>query len=651
MSLIFNRNDLPTQLFSVPELDFSGDLFVDRLSGLWFRLGAVTLKPQPDGRGVEDLIRRQSVLLSPEGFAEIYDKLESVGDVIRDLGKPDGFLRHDGDRKEYAYTPFHRFEISSTPVTCEPLVFIRTLNSVEELFINPDLKLFFELEEKTNDLWWDAIRGVEVLRRSTIENLQTVEVRVSYLKKYLQQRQLSLMIGHYRHLHLLDPSPDAIEAYLKEDIEFGSKDQGSKAIVQNWGLQPEFLGKGQFLPRRLHLWYEIKPPVIDIDDPWAEEPPFDPYEFTLPTANGPVAPGRFSRYRYGEEGEFKGSSCDFMDRVYFNQEVLSKYEGSSGCKVSDDGSVSCRDNWSLWRSTSRIGNELLSTAIGDFAEGVPLEEWPHWKQYAVDSPSVETRKVLAQEQTIPNAVNALVDELESLNAMFQNLANTVNVELLTPLWCGSVESPAGRQLKWVYPTTADDDEFLKRVTFLSTLVIDGLTPKSLRRVVRVWGEDLHRDQQNQSLGSRKLLERLYAVIFAPINKRNQSLGSRKLLERVSLITVLIEDFQPRCAEIPELVRVAEGQSLDTVDTELESELRESYCKTRKMLAPLAFLYDLRSHGGVAHPPDSRRVKSATENLGLSAENWHRSDYLNLLNIVTDSVRKTCDQFSAAVRTY
>lgn len=567
------------------------------------------------------------MLLSSEGFAEIYDKLESVGDVIRDLGKPDGFLRHDGDRKEYAYTPFHRFEISSTPVTCEPLVFVRTLNSVEELFINPDLELFFELEEKTNDLWWDAIRGVEVLRRSTIENLQTVEVRVSYLKRYLQQRQLSLMVGHYRHLHLLDPSPDAIEVYLKEDVEIGSKDQGSKAIVQNWGLQPEFLGQGQFLPRRLHLWYEIKPPAIDIDDPWAEEPPFDPYEFTLPTSNGPVAPGRFSHYRYGEGGEFKGSSCDFMDRVYFNQEVLSKYEGSSGCKVSDDGSVSRRDNWSLWRSTSRIGNELLSTAIGDFAEGVPLEEWPHWKQYAVDPPSVETRKVLAQEKTIPNAVNALVDELESLNAMFRYFANTVNVELLSPLWCGSVESPAGRQLKCVYPTTADDDEFLKRVTFLSTLVIDGLTPKSLRRVVRAWGEDLHRDQQNQSL------------------------GSRKLLERVSLIAVLIEDLQPNNAEISELVRVVEGQPLDTVDTDLECELREAYCKTRKMLASLAFLYDLRTHGGIAHAPDSRKVETVASKLGLSTKNWHRTDYLNLLNIVTDSVSKTCEQFSAAVRTY
>lgn len=629
MSLIFNRNDLPTHLFSVPELDFSGDLFVDRLSGLWFRLGALTLKPQPDDRGVEDLVRRQSMLLSPDGFTEIYDKLDSVGNVIHDLGKPGGVIRHDGDRKEYSYLPFHRFEISFTSVTCEPLVFIRASNSVEELFINPDLGLFFELEEKTNGIWWDARRGVEVLRRSTIENenLQIVEVGVDYLKRYLQQRQLSLMVGHFRHLHLFDPSPTSIEKYIEKDLECGSADQGSKAIFQNWGLRTDVFETAPFLQSRLHLWFEIKPPAIDIDDPWAEEPPFNPYEFTLPTQKGPVAPGRFNHYRFGEGGKFKGCSCDFMDRVYFNQEVLSKYEGSSGFTVSDDGSVSCRDYWSLWRSTSRIGNELLSTAIGDFARGVPLEEWPHWKQYAVDPPSVETRKVLAQEQTIPNAVSALVDELKSLNAMFQNLANTMALELPQPLWRGPANSLAGHPLKWVYPTTADDNEFLKRATLLSTLVIDGLTDKSLQRVIQAWGDNLH------------------------LHRQNQPLGSRKLLERVSLIAVLIENLQPNNADIPELVRVAEGQPTDTFDSELKTELRRSYCKIRKMLAPLVFLYELRTHGGIAHALDRRTVETVASKLGLSTKNWHRTDYLNLLNIVTDSVRKTCDQFSAAVRTY
>ena len=64
-----------------------------------------------------------------------------------------------------------------------------------------------------------------------------------------------------------------------------------------------------------------------------------------------------------------------MDRVYFRQEALIKYEEASGFEMKDDGSVSCYHYWGLARSTARLGNELCSTAIGDFAEGVPFEEW------------------------------------------------------------------------------------------------------------------------------------------------------------------------------------------------------------------------------------------------------------------------------------
>jgi hypothetical protein len=89
-----------------------------------------------------------------------------------------------------------------------------------------------------------------------------------------------------------------------------------------------------------------------------------------------------------------------MDRIYFRQEVLAKYEGMSGFKVDDDDGVSCY-HWSLRRSTSRLGNELVSTAIGDFAEGVPVEEWPYWKEYAVEPPSPETSKMIVAEPGHP----------------------------------------------------------------------------------------------------------------------------------------------------------------------------------------------------------------------------------------------------------
>jgi len=51
------------------------------------------------------------------------------------------------------------------------------------------------------------------------------------------------------------------------------------------------------------------------------------------------------------------------------------------------------------------------------------------------------------------------------------------------LWRGSLDSLAGRQLKWVYPATADDDEFLKRATLASTLVIEALEPELIRQLL------------------------------------------------------------------------------------------------------------------------------------------------------------------------
>lgn len=117
MASIFNRHDLPDHLFNIPDLDFHEDLFVDHLGGLWFRLGAWTIQSQRNIRGVENVIERHSIMLSPRQFSEIYDKLESVGNVIHDLGKLGGFVRSDGKEKAYSYAPFHRFNLSFTSVS------------------------------------------------------------------------------------------------------------------------------------------------------------------------------------------------------------------------------------------------------------------------------------------------------------------------------------------------------------------------------------------------------------------------------------------------------------------------------------------------------------------------------------------------------
>ncbi len=611
MSVIISREGTPSHLFSVPELDFSEDLFVDRTGAPWFRLGARTVTRRRDARNVEGEIFRQSLVLASESFADIFDQLESVGNVIRRLGTAGGIVY--GDRG-YQYSPFHKFEFPFTSVVAEPLVFEHQDTSTVRFFINPDLWLFLKLEERSREggIWWDPRRGVDALLQRVIDDgaLEVVDIRTDYLLKYLQARQMSLLVGHYSQLLLFNPPLTSVEAFVNEDVTLGSPEQGSKALLQNWGLRREF--QETYLQRRLHLWFQIAPPELDLDDPWSDRPSFDPYAFTLPTDVGPVAPYRW-RSR-GTEGEaFSGGVCDFMDRVYFRQEVLGKYEGTSGFDVGDNGSVSCY-YWGLTRSTSRVGNELVSTAIGDFAEGVPLEEWPHWGQYAVEPPSRETVRVIVQEVRIPDAVNAVVEALHALNTIFADVALLLGVRIRNPLWGGSVESLAGHQLKWTYLAAADDAEFLKRATLASTLFLDGLRTASLINILRSIGSHLHENDQNPP----------------------RPLGSRKLLQRLTLIAVLIEVFRPDRAVIPDLVSNAEGRSRNDDDA-LQMDLDKINEDVRACFAPLAFLYDLRTYGGLAHPPNREGASNAAVQLGLPERNWHRTDFLRLLRLVEQGI--------------
>lgn len=632
MSTIIDQDSAPGHLSAIPELDFSSDLFAERVYGPWFRLGARTVTGHRDERGVEDVLSRQSILIPVGSFGNLFDKLESIGNVIHNLGKAQGWVRRSGQSEEYRYAPFYEFEFPLTSKVGEPLVFVRSSTSAVELFINPDLWMFFELEERSPGcgIWWDPRRGVDVLLHDTIDQgiTEIVEIRADYLRRYLQARQKSLLVAHYRHLHQHHPPDTAIAAFVKEDVILGSPEQGTKAILQNWGLRDDMAPVSPpFLQRRLHLWFEVRPMAVDMDDPWTEQPDFDPYAFTLPTRNGPVAPARWRRIRNKEGRSFEGGGCDFMEFVYFRQEVLAKYQGASGFNVGDNGSVSHYPYWSLSRSTMRIGNELVATAIGDFAEGVPFDEWPHWKQYAVEPPRPETARALGQEQGVPEAVNSLVKALTSLNDSFAEMGVSLGVADLGPLWDGSADSLAGQQLKWVYPATADDDEFLKRATLVSTLVVEALKPQTLRKLLGKIGEGLHLNSDNPP----------------------KSLGSLNLLQKLTFVATLIADLRPDIDEIPSLVSQAENTNVKRGQHDLQKEIERTYTRVRRELEPVAFLYDLRTHGGLAHAPNRKLASSAAVNLGLPNKNWHRTDYLRLLDQVTRSIHQVNCAFRIAAQ--
>jgi hypothetical protein len=144
-----------------------------------------------------------------------------------------------------------------------------------------------------------------------------------------------------------------------------------------------------------------------------------------------------------------------------------------------------------------------------------------------------------------------------------------------------------------------------------------------------------------------LLNAVGKKMHESFDRSGVTLGSRKLLQRTSLIALVIEALQPKWAKLPALVKRAEGRGTGHIDFDLKEELEKLHTRIRDEFAPLAFLYDLRVHGGLAHPPNKEDAATAAAKLGLPKGNWHRTDYLAMLKLLADSFDRISEHFEAA----
>jgi hypothetical protein len=231
-------------------------------------------------------------------------------------------------------------------------------------------------------------------------------------------------------------------------------------------------------------------------------------------------------------------------------------------------------------------------------------------------------RALVQEPEIPKAVNCVVDELGRLNDAFAAFLAAAGAPQQGKLWNGSLDSLAGRQLKWVYPAVATDAEFLTRATLASTLFIDELDVASLRRLLSAFGNELH------------------------LNSQEKPLGSRNLLQRAALVAELVARFRPKTHDIADLVAWAESGT-GAAEADLQAELTRAYVELRQEFSPLAFLYELRVHGGLAHPPSPQSVATAAKKFGFAEKGWRRADYLQLLHRVHYAVEAVLLRVDAA----
>lgn len=600
---IFDKGELPSNLFDFRELDIAKHCTVKLMTSPMFCLAE---RSKTKDEQLEVRMLRESLLMQPRGFQKYIGHFDSIGAQLRNLGHPTSWIANDKGRKTYRYVPFHSFESSLGKFKAEPLVFPRTLNG--DLVINPDIWLFLQLTEKREPehVWYDDEKHRDVIQIRNDGTSQSVWIATDYLQKYLQARRLQLVISEFRQAIYYPKDLDRFKDFVVGTESIVRKDKSAKVVIESSGPNRDFVRP--YFIRRMQMWASTAPPSFDKDDPFSEKPNFDRSSFLLPTRKGPVAPARFLGSDITKH-KFQGVSCDFLDRVYFSQEALVKYQNLPGHEIDDDGAVRHKGYWSFDRSASRLGDDYLAIAIGDFAEGVTYDQWSHWKQFAVEPPDNAYFELLKKTKDRIGQVNSLVSELNGLNEAFKNYclihkASSCEREL----WKGAANGPAIKELKWYIASHANDSEFRKRATLLSTLIVDEMDTGVLRT----------------------LLQRLDVLL------PDEKLGSLKLLQRLALTAKLNTSFRSS-ENMKELISLTKTGISGSGVSDISQEVKKIEAEVFKTITPLFALYDLRIAAGYAHPPNPEKVLAAVKLLHLPARNWGRSEYLALLSKLSVSV--------------
>lgn len=616
MPSIFNRDEIPSHLFAIKELDLAKYCLVEKLPRPWFCLGEVS---KSDKNGINARLQRETMLTAIGAFKNSASSFDAVGAVIRNLGMPTAWSSTVKGLPKYRYLPFHSFETAFRDFSGEPVVFIRTLNG--DLVINPDLWLFLELTEKRDPdhVWYDGEKHVDVIQILKDADSERVLIRADYLLKYLQSRQQELLVSEFRQIIFTPGSSHVIDDFPQGTLRLINSQGDSKAIMESYGPKRDF-GVPYYV-RRTHLWSTIEPPAINEEDPFNEIPDFDLAAFVLPTSSGLVAPARFLPSQFIKH-KFSGTTCDFADRVFFSQEALVRYQTLPNHEISDDGAVRHSTFWSFDRSVIRFGDDYLSIAIGDFAEGVAFHEWQHWAKFAVDPPDDAWFDPEKDKQSIRGQVNRLISELYSLSEAFEYFCQKfVPDSAGQSIWNGDDKDQIVKELKWFYPTHESDADFRTRVAQLSVLVVDGLHPTLMRTV----------------------LVRLNALL-----PEDKFTGGLKLLQRLCLAVNLMSAFQTQ-HDLQDLLKLTIQKPRTADESELAAEAQFIANKVREIFAPLVGLYDLRTGSGLAHPPSKDKISDATKLLGLPTKGWTRAHYLLLLGKVSTCISQISEILSAGAR--
>ncbi|MFA5061285.1 MAG: hypothetical protein WC494_03145 [Candidatus Pacearchaeota archaeon] len=235
----------------------------------------------------------------------------------------------------------------------------------------------------------------------------------------------------------------------------------------------------------------------------------------------------------------------FLEKVYFKEEVLKRYESHKDFTIGDNGTVLFGNKWGIFRGVYRVAKGFIAVNLGDLGEGLPDKELEYWKKYNI-SPS----KIPAGE--------SYFDFRDTIRRMvhFMNLSNTrvenhikkfypnIKVEDMRLLDLTRMENALNHIKKVINKETTVDD-FQARIIFLNILLLESINTKLINKIFNKIDKNLCYSYEKLAL---KEIEEKYLKGDTPkklkdiLNNSIEPLKSLRLLQKFLLLLKVHHDI-------------------------------------------------------------------------------------------------------------
>jgi len=181
----------------------------------------------------------------------------------------------------------------------------------------------------------------------------------------------------------------------------------------------------------------------------------------------------------------------FLETVYFEEEVLKRYESNKDFKIGDDGTVLFGYRWGLFRGAYRVAKGYIAVNLGDLGEGFPNTELKYWKQYNIDPKVI---KVKERYFDFRSEIKRMIHFMNYSNKRIKNYLEKFfpDIALLSKdIFILDDTEEVLNHIKKVINSRTTIDEFQSRIIFLNILLIESINVKLINKVFEDVGDDLN----------------------------------------------------------------------------------------------------------------------------------------------------------------